>query len=136
MNTILDALRDTDKTYQQVLKKITKDANITIAEWQLLINVEAGLDTQDKLSKDMGLDNSTLSRQLGSLVQKDLAMHVAVGRDKRQLIYELSNSGQRVLAQVNQQHAAYSDSVFKMWSDEEKSMIQILLKRLNKSLAK
>ncbi len=70
MKTILEALRDTEKAYRDVLKKISKENGITIAEWSLLAFLANGFDTQDKLSKEMNLDNSTLSRQLSSLVKK------------------------------------------------------------------
>lgn len=136
MKTILEALRDTEKTYRDVLKKIGKENGITIAEWSLLTFLAEGFDTQDKLSKEMNLDNSTLSRQLSSLVKKELVSSVAVGRDKRQLIYEITEAGELVLTSVNAQHHAYENNVFKLWSDEEKSMIQILLNRLEKSLQK
>ncbi|MDR3241661.1 MAG: MarR family transcriptional regulator [Lactobacillaceae bacterium] len=136
MKTILEALRDTDKEYQRVLKKITKDQDVTIAEWQLLTNVKASFDTQDKLSKETNLDNSTLSRQLAALVKKELVLKVAVGRDRRQLIYEVTAKGEETLTTIEAAYHALEEQVFSMWANEEKSMVQILLNRLEKSVAK
>ena len=136
MKTVLEALRDTEKQYKSILTRITKEQGVTIAEWQLLNHVSEGFDTQDKLSEETGLDNSTLSRQLSSLLKKELVSNIAVGRDRRQLIYELTLKGSDVLTAVNQQHTHYEETIFKLWSDEEKSMARILLNRLENSLSK
>ncbi|MBJ7675720.1 MarR family transcriptional regulator [Weissella confusa] len=136
MKTVLEALRDTEKQYKSILTRITKEQGVTIAEWQLLNHVSEGFDTQDKLSEETGLDNSTLSRQLSSLLKKELVSNIAVGRDRRQLIYELTLKGSDVLTAVNQQHAHYEETIFKLWSAEEKSMARILLNRLENSLSK
>ena len=136
MKTVLEALRDTEKQYKSILTRITKEQGVTIAEWQLLNHVSEGFDTQDKLSEETGLDNSTLSRQLSSLLKKELISNIAVGRDRRQLIYELTLKGSDVLTAVNQQHTRYEETIFKLWSAEEKSMARILLNRLENSLSK
>lgn len=136
MKTVLEALRDTEKQYKIMLTKMTKSNGLTIAEWQLLSHVATGFDTQDKLSDETGLDNSTLSRQLSSLLKKEMVSNIAVGRDRRQLIYELTGKGNDVLTAVNEQHMMYEETAFKLWSAEEKSMVQILLNRLEKSLSK
>ncbi len=115
MKTVLEALRDTEKQYKSILTRITKEQGVTIAEWQLLNHVSEGFDTQDKLSEETGLDNSTLCRQL---------------------IYELTLKGSDVLTAVNQQHTHYEETIFKLWSAEEKSMARILLNRLENSLSK
>lgn len=136
MKTVLEALRDTEKQYKSILTRITKEQGVTIAEWQLLNHLSEGFDTQDKLSEETGLDNSTLSRQLSSLLKKELVSNIAVGRDRRQLIYELTLKGSDALTAVNQQHTHYEETIFKLWSAEEKSMARILLNRLENSLSK
>jgi DNA-binding MarR family transcriptional regulator len=134
MKTILEALWDTEKIYRADLTKITKNSGVTIAEWQLLARVSAGIDTQDKLAKDMLLDNSTLSRQLSSLYKKELVDNTAIGRDKRQLVYGITEAGNTVLTTVNQAHEAIEANLFQRWDQEEQRMLQILLNRLEKSM--
>ena len=136
MKTVLEALRDTEKQYKSILTRITKEQGVTIAEWQLLNHLSEGFDTQDKLSEETGLDNSTLSRQLSSLLKKELVSNIAVGRDRRQLIYELTLKGSDVLTAVNPQLTHYEETIFKLWSAEEKSMARIWLNRLENSLSK
>jgi DNA-binding MarR family transcriptional regulator len=136
MKTVLEALQDTDKIYKAAVVKLTKTQGLTTAEWQLLQHVHDEFDTQEKLSKETKLDISTLSRQLGSLHKKEMVSTVAVGEDRRKLVYELTAAGEKALDAINGQHAAYVDAVFRVWSPEEKSMMQILLNRLEKSLTK
>ncbi|GAK30322.1 transcriptional regulator [Weissella oryzae SG25] len=136
MKNILDALRETEKIYRVNLTRITKNNGITIAEWQLLMQVAAGFDTQDKLAKAMALDNSTLSRQLSSLYKKQLVTNTAIGHDKRQLVYEVTDLGKQTLTAVTDAHEQFETSLFQLWDPEEERMLQILLNRLEKSLSK
>jgi DNA-binding MarR family transcriptional regulator len=136
MKTVLEALQDTDKIYRAAIVKMTKAQGITTAEWSLLQHVSDGFDSQEKLAKETNLDTSTLSRQLGSLHKKELVSTVAVGQDRRKLIYELTEAGEAVLMAVNSAHGVFTERVFKVWSPEEQSMMQILLNRLEKSLSK
>ena len=69
METTLEALGHASKIFQSKLSKLTKLQNITIAEWTLLKQIAAGLITQDQMASALGLDNSTLSRQLKSLTE-------------------------------------------------------------------
>lgn len=71
MKSSLTALAETAKLQTAILKQITKAQGITVAEWQLLIQLQAGANTQEKLAAAMQLDTSTLSRQLASLVKKN-----------------------------------------------------------------
>ncbi|MFL1695312.1 MarR family winged helix-turn-helix transcriptional regulator [Weissella kandleri] len=136
MQAILDELQVTAKDYHKQLQQMVKKVNLTIAEWKLLTQVTDGIDTQDKLSQAMELDNSTLSRQLKSLEQKKAIEHQAKGRDHRQLTYQVTAQGQAQLATLTTQNEMLEQRVFKMWSDEEQTMLRILLKRLGKSLSK
>lgn len=136
MQAILDELQVTAKDYHKQLQQMVKKVNLTIAEWKLLTQVTDGIDTQDKLSQAMELDNSTLSRQLKSLEQKKAIEHQAKGHDHRQLTYQVTAQGQAQLATLKTQNEMLEQRIFKMWSDEEQTMLRILLKRLGKSLSK
>lgn len=136
MIDILDSLRESSKNYTRILKKIGKEENITISEWQLLIKIEEQVNTQDKLSKSMHLDASTLSRQLKNLFDKKLISKKAIGRDKRQLVYTISEEGKDRYFKINENFKNAKDQIFKQWSDEEIRLLEILMGRLNNSLNK
>ncbi|KRO28285.1 transcription regulator [Lactiplantibacillus fabifermentans DSM 21115] len=128
------ALADTAKQQTAVLKRLTKAQGITVAEWQLLIKLQAGFDTQEKLAVEMQLDTSTLSRQLASLVKKEKLTKEAVGRDRRQLIYSVTATGDNAVATVNADYERFEAAVFDKWPQDEQNLLRILLNRLNKSV--
>lgn len=136
MKSSLEALRESEKIQKGALMRITKHFGLTIAEWQLLTTMMAGFDTQDKLSNAMGLDNSTLSRQLKSIFSKEYVDRIATGRDKRQLIYTVLPKGVQAVDDINQQYAHFERLVFDKWSNEELNMLKILLNRLEKSMTR
>ena len=134
MKSSLMALADTAKQQTAMLKRLTKAQGITVAEWQLLIKLQAGFDTQEKLAVEMQLDTSTLSRQLASLVKKEKLTKEAVGRDRRQLIYSVTATGDNAVATVNADYERFEATVFDKWPQDEQNLLRILLNRLNKSV--
>lgn len=72
MRSCLDSLLVIQKQYYDALKKIVHNYGLTIAEWQLLIKIINGNQTQEKLAELTQLNVSTLSRQLSRLSAKSL----------------------------------------------------------------
>ena len=134
MKSSLAALTATAKQQTAILKQITKNQGVTVAEWQLLMQLQAGHDTQEKLASVMQLDTSTLSRQLASLVKKAKLSKEAVGRDRRQLIYSLTDAGEEAVSLINADYQRYEADVFDKWPQDEQNLLRILLNRLNKSV--
>ena len=100
----------------------------------MLNQVIAGNTTQELLSESTKLDISTLSRQLKRLLEKDMIEKTAVGRDKRQLIYKVTDKGTQASQYVAAEIQKLTDRVFNHWTDEEKNLLKILINRLEKSL--
>ncbi|HAT54421.1 MAG TPA: MarR family transcriptional regulator [Lactobacillus sp.] len=136
MKQSLEALRDSEKIHRSQLLALTKQYQLTIAEWQLLMNLADGHTTQEELSTVTALDTSTLSRQLKSLGTKLMIDKEATGRDHRQLIYHVTEQGQQALTEINQSYDQLTANVFDKWTDEEKNLLQILLNRLETSLSR
>lgn len=136
MKDSLIALRDIEKNYKSVLLAITKRSKLTIAEWQLLLQIEAGYRTQEQLSDATKLDTSTLSRQLKNLVTKEMLQKTPTGRDKRQLVYSMSQAGKKAIIEIDAAFADLSTRIFDRWTDEENNLLRILLNRLDKSIAR
>ncbi len=134
MKSSLAALAATAKQQTAMLKQITKAQGVTVAEWQLLLQLQAGYNTQEKLATVMQLDTSTLSRQLASLVKKERLSKEAVGRDRRQLIYSVTPAGTTAVEAINAAYEAYEAAVFDKWPQDEQNLLRILLNRLNKSV--
>lgn len=136
MKSSLEALWDIEKNYRGALLTITKQSDLTIAEWQLLLNIIAGHSTQEQLSIVTQLDTSTLSRQLKNLVKKEMVTKTPTGRDKRQLVYAASKRGTQAADQINDTFNQLSGFVFDRWTEEEQNLLHILLNRLDKSMSR
>ncbi|OIM31077.1 MarR family transcriptional regulator, partial [Oenococcus oeni] len=96
--------------------------------------IESGLDTQEKISLATKLDTSTLSRQLKSAVRKELLDKVATGRDKRQLIYSVTEKGQSDLKGIAAELARIDANVFSDWNQNDRALLDQLLDKLEKSI--
>ncbi|WP_429970901.1 MarR family winged helix-turn-helix transcriptional regulator [Fructilactobacillus sp. Tb1] len=136
MKNSLTALREVSKLQQQQLQTLTKANNLTISEWQLLLSIANGFDKQESLSHEMDLDTSTLSRQLKKLVEKEMIHKKAIGKDKRQLIYTVSQLGNDSIVDIDNNYVKLKTRIFEQWSEEEKNMLKILLNRLGNSMKK
>ncbi|WP_395318465.1 MarR family winged helix-turn-helix transcriptional regulator [Fructilactobacillus frigidiflavus] len=136
MKNSLTALREVSKLQQQQLQSLTKAKNLTISEWQLLLSIADGYDKQESLSKEMALDTSTLSRQLKRLVEKEMVQKKAIGKDKRQLVYTISDLGNQSIKDIAQSYTKLKNRIFEQWSEDEKNMLKILLNRLGNSMKK
>ncbi|GEO74167.1 transcriptional regulator [Levilactobacillus namurensis DSM 19117] len=134
MKSSLAALMTVTKAEQTLLRRLTKAHHLTVAEWQLLDHIGGGANTQESLAEATRLDTSTLSRQLKGLVTKELISKKAVGRDKRQLIYTVTDQGAVTASAMNRDFEDLADQIFEHWSDDERNLLQILLNRLAKSM--
>ncbi|WAD02004.1 MarR family winged helix-turn-helix transcriptional regulator [Levilactobacillus brevis] len=134
MKSSLEALIAINKVQQTLLQRMTKRYQLTVSEWQLLDHIGGGENTQEILAQQTRLDTSTLSRQLKGLVAKEMVTKEAIGRDKRQLIYTITEQGTQTAAAINMAFEDLSDQIFEHWSTDERNLLQILLNRLDKSL--
>ena len=134
MKSSLEALIAINKVQQTLLQRMTKRYQLTVSEWQLLDHIGGGENTQEILAQQTRLDTSTLSRQQKGLVAKEMVTKEAIGRDKRQLIYTITEQGTQTAAAINTAFEDLSDQIFEHWSTDERNLLQILLNRLDKSL--
>jgi len=133
MKSSLSALISINKVQQTLLQRMTKQYHLTVSEWQLLDHIASGENTQEILAQNTKLDTSTLSRQLKGLLAKSMVTKEAVGRDKRQLLYTITDDGRNTAEKIHAAFEGLSDDVFEHWSTDERNLLQILLNRLDKS---
>jgi DNA-binding MarR family transcriptional regulator len=102
------------------------------ASYSLLLMVDdagslRGMDVADRT----GLDKSTVSRQIATLVDLDLLERVPDPDDGRARRIQLSKQGHARLAEVRQQRRKHLHSEFVSWSTAELRDLARLLARLN-----
>ncbi|KRL98958.1 MAG: MarR family transcriptional regulator [Liquorilactobacillus satsumensis] len=132
----MESLLELERQYHEHLVKLTRKTGLTFAEWQLLVNIEHQIDTQEKLSALMNLNVSTLSRQLGRLLAKEFVTKVpADGKQgRRYFIYAATAQGEKAIEQLEEEFHKFDENLFRHWAQEEQNLLQILLNRLNKSM--
>ncbi|KRM88754.1 MarR family winged helix-turn-helix transcriptional regulator [Liquorilactobacillus vini] len=137
MRSCLDSLLVIQKQYSETLKKIVHKHDLTIAEWQLLIKIINGNQTQEKLAALTQLNVSTLSRQLSRLSAKRFIDHLTAGKShggRKKINYISTEKGKSAVQQLQVELKTFADQLFRHWSVEEQDMLQILLNRLSHSL--
>lgn len=139
MKEPLSNLLDLQREYQRLIQRLAKKHNLTLAEWQLLQKIVNGKDTQELLADAMQLDISTLSRQLGRLTTKEFVIITKVNsqtnvKTRKSYRYQLSESGQKVLSQMNTDFSKFNQKVFAQWSSQEKKLFKETITHLIQSM--
>ncbi|WP_243790410.1 MarR family winged helix-turn-helix transcriptional regulator [Saccharopolyspora gloriosae] len=103
------------------------------ASYSLLLMVDdagslRGMDVADRT----GLDKSTVSRQIATLVELDLLERVPDPDDGRARRIQLSASGRSRLAQVRKQRRKHMHGEFAHWSTTDLQDLSRLLSQLNR----
>lgn len=102
------------------------------ASYSLLLMIDEmgpmrGMDVAERI----GVDKSTVSRQIATLVQLDLLERVPDPDDGRARRVRLSELGQERLAQVRGERSKHLRNEFAAWSTEDLTTLAQLLSRLN-----
>ncbi|WP_197358271.1 MarR family winged helix-turn-helix transcriptional regulator, partial [Streptomyces clavuligerus] len=87
------------------------------------------------LAAGMGIDSSTVTRQVAPLVDTGLVKRTSHPEDGRAVVLQLSPRGQARLEEVRTSRRALMAQVTDGWSDEEKESFCSLLTRFNTALS-
>ncbi|UQA93388.1 MarR family winged helix-turn-helix transcriptional regulator [Streptomyces halobius] len=87
------------------------------------------------LAAGMGIDSSTVTRQVAPLVDSGLVSRATHPEDGRAVVLQLSERGHSRLEEVRASRRALMAMVTEDWSEEERDAFCTLLTRFNTSLA-
>ncbi|MFE0380043.1 MarR family winged helix-turn-helix transcriptional regulator [Streptomyces inhibens] len=87
------------------------------------------------LAAGMGIDSSTVTRQVAPLVDSGLVSRATHPEDGRAVVLQLSERGHARLDEVRASRRALMALVTDEWSEEEREAFTALLTRFNASLA-
>ncbi|MEV0370487.1 MarR family transcriptional regulator [Streptomyces sp. NPDC050636] len=87
------------------------------------------------LAAGMGIDSSTVTRQVAPLVDSGLVSRATHPEDGRAVVLQLSERGHSRLEEVRASRRALMALVTEGWSEEERDAFCALLTRFNTSLA-
>ncbi len=112
-------------------------SNVSLAQCHTILELgEQGRPTIGQLAKSMGLDKSTLSRTIDSLVKKGLVDRVPNPSDRRYTLINLTKGGESTCKQINSTNDAYFERIFKAIPKGEHDKIiqsfELLVEAMNK----
>ncbi len=112
-------------------------SNVSLAQCHTILELgEQGRTTIGELAKSMGLDKSTLSRTIDSLVKKGLVDRVPNPSDRRYTLINLTKGGESTCKQINSTNDAYFERIFKAIPKGEHDKIiqsfELLVEAMNK----
>ncbi|WP_260636017.1 MarR family winged helix-turn-helix transcriptional regulator [Streptomyces angustmyceticus] len=87
------------------------------------------------LAAGMGIDSSTVTRQVAPLVDSGLVNRATHPEDGRAVVLQLSERGRTRLEEVRTSRRALMALVTEQWSEEERTAFTTLLTRFNASLS-
>ncbi|WP_405744058.1 MarR family transcriptional regulator [Streptomyces sp. NBC_01525] len=87
------------------------------------------------LAAGMGIDSSTVTRQVAPLVESGLVNRATHPEDGRAVVLQLSERGRTRLGEVRASRRALMEMVTDEWTEEERAVFCALLTRFNISLA-
>ena len=88
------------------------------------------------LAASMGIDSSTVTRQVAPLVDAGLVKRTAHPDDGRAVILQLSQRGSARLAEVRASRRALMELLTADWTAQERADFSALLSRFNEALAR
>ncbi|MDT3396713.1 MarR family transcriptional regulator [Streptomyces sp. B1866] len=87
------------------------------------------------LAGGMGIDSSTVTRQVAPLVDSGMVKRTSHPEDGRAVVLQLSPRGKARLEEVRSSRRALMARATEAWSDEERDMFCELLTRFNSALS-
>jgi DNA-binding MarR family transcriptional regulator len=92
--------------------------------------------SMQEIAEIIGMDITTFSRQIQSLVKMELVKKQQSMNDKRVYVLQLTTQGKAVATSIDTQMNQYLEEVLSFMSDFEKETVIRSLKLLNSSMAK
>lgn len=116
----------------QLIGQYFSGADITAAQFKVLISIYKGFNSPLEVSKNLLMDAGAMSRMLERMVKRDLILRTPNPEDKRQVILALTDKG-RVLCDRFQNEALASilaSLTSRLTPDESRLLVELLIKML------
>lgn len=111
--------------------------DISLVQSHILYEIEhQSLPSMQQVADTLGTDITTFSRQVQSLVKRGLVKKTPDAEDRRIYLLSLTEEGQRVAANINEQMNDYLNQVFAGMSETEKEMVIQSIQLLNENMKK
>lgn len=115
----------------------TTDAEVSTVQSHILYEVfRQENPSMHQVSDALGMDITTFSRQIQTLVKLDLIAKSPSPQDRRYHHLSLTEKGKRVQHEIDDQMTQYLEEVFSHFSKVEKEQILSSIRLLNRAMSK
>lgn len=114
-----------------------KNYNISLVQNHILYEIcRRPNSSMQQISESLGIDITTFSRQIQSLIKKGLIRKQPDSKDKRIFLLSLTKQGEEIEEQITREMNDYLDDIFSYLSEEEQSTIAHSIELLNRAMLK
>ena len=119
------------KNYLRLFRKNIKQYNLTESQALCLISIPFNGISQTRLSHNLSLNISTVSRNLSHLIKVDLIIKKKSNQDIRSYNISLSNQGKKIYTKINKSIDNHFYNICTKLDSNEKDLLIDLLNKIN-----
>lgn len=128
MPDVLPIMLALAKRFRLLEQRLSQQSQLPLAQIRLLLAMNTDFVNLHALNQELGLDPSTLSRQLTGLTKAGLVCTQSPA-DKRQRDYALTADGLASKQHLHQQLEQWEQTLIANWDPEERQLLTTLLNR-------
>ena len=119
------------KNYLRLFRKNIKQYNLTESQALCLISIPFNGISQTRLSRNLSLNISTVSRNLSHLIKVDLIIKKKSNQDIRSYNISLSDKGKKIYTKINKSIDNHFYNICTKLDPNEKDLFIDLLNKIN-----
>lgn len=111
------------------------EEDVSLVQSHILYEIQKQPDSSmQDVSERLGMDITTFSRQIQTLIKRELVMKNASPSDKRTYLLTLTDKGEQVAEEIDRQMGESFDMIFSSMTTFEKNTVQEAIRRLNEAM--
>lgn len=111
------------------------EEDVSLVQSHILYEIQKQPDSSmQDVSERLGMDITTFSRQIQTLIKRELVMKNASPSDKRTYLLTLTDKGEQVAEEIDRQMGESFDMIFSSMTTFEKNAVQEAIRRLNEAM--
>ena len=127
---ITEYLSDISLNYFALIRKLSSKFELTLSQTLVLLYIPFDGITISDLSDKLGVDISTMTRNIQRIEKKGLIIRMVNENDRRSIKIQLSNRGRTVSEALTQQISINMENILKKYNFDEVQKIQNALESL------
>tara|TARA_Y100001970_G_scaffold53931_1_gene68349 strand:- start:5075 stop:5497 length:423 start_codon:yes stop_codon:yes gene_type:complete len=127
---ITEHLSDISLNYFSLVRKLASKFDLTLSQTLVLLYIPFDGITISDLSDKLGIDISTMTRNIQRIEKKGLINRAPNLSDKRSINLQLSKRGKQISQLLNEQISEHLSSVFQKYNFEQIENIRNMLESL------